>query len=86
MLVLARKEKESIIIDGGIEIIVQEIGKDSVKIAIVAPKEVKVLRKELVDTIKSENQNALKQLDQKEIKTFFNRLKKENESEFISTS
>ncbi len=79
MLVLARKEKESIIIDGGIEIIVQEIGKDSVKIAIVAPKEVKVLRKELVDTIKSENQNALKQLDQKEIKTFFNRLKKENE-------
>lgn len=79
MLVLARKEKESIIIAGGIEIIVQEIGKDSVKIAIVAPKEVKVLRKELVDTIKSENQNALKQLDQKEIKTFFNRLKKENE-------
>ena len=79
MLVLARKEKESIIIDGGIEIIVQEIGKDSVKIAIVAPKEVKVLRKELVDTIKSENQNALKQLDQKEIKTFFNRLKKEHE-------
>lgn len=79
MLVLARKEKESIIIDGGIEIIVQEIGKDSVKIAIVAPKEVKVLRKELVDTIKSENQNALKQLDQKEFKTFFNRLKKENE-------
>ena len=79
MLVLARKEKESIIIDGGIEIIVQEIGKDSVKIAIVAPKEVKVLRKELVDTIESENQNALKQLDQKEIKTFFNRLKKENE-------
>ena len=79
MLVLARKEKESIIIDGGIEIIVQEIGKDSVKIALVAPKEVKVLRKELVDTIKSENQNALKQLDQKEIKTFFNRLKKENE-------
>lgn len=79
MLVLARKEKESIIIDGGIEIIVQEIGKDSVKIAIVAPKEVKVLRKELVDTIKSENQNALKQLDQKEIKTFFNLLKKENE-------
>lgn len=79
MLVLARKEKESIIIDGGIEIIIQEIGKDSVKVAIIAPKEVKVLRKELVESIKSENQNALKQLDQKELKTFFNRLKKENE-------
>ena len=79
MLVLARKEKESIIIDGGIEIIIQEIGKDSVKVAMIAPKEVKVLRKELVESIKSENQNALKQLDQKELKTFFNRLKKENE-------
>lgn len=79
MLVLARKEKESIIIDGGIEIIIQEIGKDSVKVAIIAPKEVKVLRKELIDSIKSENQNALNQLNHKEIKTYFNRLKKDNE-------
>lgn len=79
MLVLARKEKESIIIDGGIEIIIQEIGKDSVKVAIVAPKEVKVLRKELVETIKQENLYALEQLNQKELKTFFNRLKKDNE-------
>ena len=79
MLVLARKEKESIIIDGGIEIIVQEIGKDSVKIAIVAPKEVKVLRKELIESIKSENQNALNRLNHKEIKTYFNRLKKDND-------
>lgn len=79
MLVLARKEKESIIIDGGIEIIIQEIGKDSVKVAIVAPKEVKVLRKELLESIKQENLNALEQLNQKELKTFFNRLKKDNE-------
>lgn len=79
MLVLARKEKESIIIDGGIEIIIQEIGKDSVKVAIIAPKEVKVLRKELIESIKSENQNALNQLNHKEIKTYFNRLKKNNE-------
>lgn len=79
MLVLARKEKESIIIDGGIEIIIQEIGKDSVKVAIVAPKEVKVLRKELIDSIKLENQNALSQLKQNELKTYFNRLKKDND-------
>jgi len=76
MLVLARKEKESIVIDGGIEIIIQEIGKDSVKVAIIAPKEVKVLRKELIESIKSENQNALNQLNHTEIKTYFNRLKK----------
>lgn len=79
MLVLARKEKESIVIDGGIEIIIQEIGKDSVKVAIIAPKEVKVLRKELIESIKSENKNALNQLNHKEIKTYFNRLKKNDE-------
>ncbi len=79
MLILARKEKESIIIDGGIEIIIQEISKDSVKIAIIAPKEVKVFRKELIDSVKSENINALKQLEKNQIKTYFNRVKKDNE-------
>lgn len=79
MLILARKEKESIIIDGGIEIIIQEISKDSVKIAIIAPKEVKVFRKELIESVKLENINALKQLENNQIKTYFNRVKKENE-------
>lgn len=79
MLILARKEKESIIIDGGIEIIIQEISKDSVKIAIIAPKEVKVFRKELIESVKLENINALKQLENNQLKTYFNRVKKENE-------
>ncbi|HET6786270.1 MAG TPA: carbon storage regulator [Erysipelotrichaceae bacterium] len=79
MLILARKEKESIIIDGGIEIVIQEISKDSVKIAIIAPKEVKVFRKELIDSVKSENINALKQLEKNQIKSYFNRVKKDNE-------
>jgi carbon storage regulator len=79
MLILARKEKESILIDGGIEIIIQEIGKESVKVAIIAPKEVKVFRKELIESIKTENLNALSQLDKKEIKTYFTVLKKDHE-------
>lgn len=79
MLILARKEKESIIIDGGIEIVIQEISKDSVKIAIIAPKEVKVFRKELIDSVKSENINALKLLEKNQIKSYFNRVKKDNE-------
>lgn len=79
MLILARKEKESIIIDGGIEIVIQEISKDSVKIAIIAPKEVKVFRKELIDSVKSENINALKQLEKNQIKSYFNCVKKDNE-------
>ncbi len=79
MLILARKEKESILIDGGIEIIIQEIGKDSVKVAIIAPKEVKVFRKELIDSIKSENINALQRLEKNQLKSYFTVMKKDNE-------
>lgn len=79
MLILSRKEKESIVIDGGIEIIIQEIGKDSVKVAIIAPKEVKVFRKELIESTKSENINALTQLDKNQLKSYFNVLKKDHE-------
>ncbi len=63
MLVLARKEKESILIGDNIEIIIQSIDKDSVKIAIVAPKEVKVFRKELVESVKEENKQAIITID-----------------------
>ena len=57
MLVLSRKEKESILIGDGIEIIIQEIGKDNVRIAIVAPNDVKILRKELLENVKDENRS-----------------------------
>ena len=79
MLILARKEKESILIDGGIEIIIQEIGKDSVKVAIIAPKEVKVFRKELIDSIKSENINALQRLEKNQLKSYFTVMNQDNE-------
>lgn len=63
MLVLSRKEKESILIGEGIEIIIQEIGKDNVRIAIVAPNDVKILRKELLENVKDENRSAQIQAD-----------------------
>ena len=63
MLVLTRKEKESILIGDGIEIIIQEIGKDNVRIAIVAPNDVKILRKELLENVKDENRSAQIQAD-----------------------
>ncbi|MDP4109974.1 MAG: carbon storage regulator [Bacillota bacterium] len=50
MLVITRKESESIIIGDGIEIIVSEIGTDRVKICINAPKDVPIMRKELLET------------------------------------
>ena len=50
MLVIKRKQSESILIGDDIEIIISEISQDKVKIAINAPKEVKITRKELAET------------------------------------
>lgn len=59
MLVLTRKKDESIIIGENIEIIVSEISEDKVKIAIKAPKDVKIFRKELVKAIEDENVKSI---------------------------
>ncbi|MZQ99737.1 MAG: carbon storage regulator CsrA [Acidaminobacter sp.] len=58
MLVLARKEEESLIIDGNIEIVVLGIEDGKVKLGINAPKEVKIYRKEVLDEVMKENQSA----------------------------
>jgi len=50
MLVIRRKQSESILIGDDIEIIISEIFQDKVKIAINAPKEIKITRKELAET------------------------------------
>ncbi|MGL4563114.1 MAG: carbon storage regulator CsrA [Brevinema sp.] len=58
MLVLSRKESESIIINDNIEIKIVDIKMDQVKIGIVAPKEIKILRKEILDEVSLENHRA----------------------------
>ncbi len=55
MLVLSRREDESIIINDDIEIKVIGVKQDQVKIGIVAPKNVKIFRKEIYDEIQSAN-------------------------------
>jgi carbon storage regulator len=50
MLVIKRKVSESILIGEDIEIIVTGISNDKVNIAINAPKDIKIIRKELADT------------------------------------
>lgn len=72
MLVLSRKENQAIVIDETIEIVIQEINKDSIKLAIIAPKEVKILRKELLEQTIEVNQAAIPTLDSETLKTFFN--------------
>ena len=59
MLVLARKKNESILIGDDIEIIVSEISEDRVKLAIRAPKNMKVFRKELLIAIEQENKKSV---------------------------
>ena len=55
MLILSRKEEESIRIGEDIEIKVVQTAKGYVKLGIEAPKSILVLRKELIDDVKDKN-------------------------------
>ncbi|MBU1626957.1 carbon storage regulator CsrA [bacterium] len=55
MLILTRKNNESIIIGDNIEISVVEISQTSVRLGIKAPASIPVHRKEIYDTIQKEN-------------------------------
>lgn len=48
MLVLSRKENDSIIIDGDIKITIVKLDRNAVRIGIDAPNDVKILRGELI--------------------------------------
>ncbi|MDP4104072.1 MAG: carbon storage regulator CsrA [Bacillota bacterium] len=58
MLVLTRKNGESIKIGDDIEITIISGKNDQVKIGIKAPKDVEIFRKEIYDQIIMENQQA----------------------------
>lgn len=58
MLVITRKKGESILIGDNIEITVVKLDDGSVKLAISAPKDVTILRKELYSEVEDENKNA----------------------------
>ncbi len=58
MLVLKRKAGESIIVADNIEIKVIEVEEGRIKIGIDAPKEVSIVRKEVLDETKAENKTA----------------------------
>lgn len=64
LLVISRKESESILIGDGIEIVISEISGDRVKLAINAPKEVRITRKELLETADLNREAGVKIQDQ----------------------
>ncbi|GMK38264.1 carbon storage regulator [Paenibacillus sp. CCS19] len=59
MLILSRKRGQSIVINQNIEIFITAIDGDQVKIGIRAPKEYAIIRKEVIDDVRSSNHNAL---------------------------
>ncbi len=59
MLVLQRKKNQSLVINGNVTVSILEIGSDWIKLAIEAPKDVKILRAELMEAAEA-NQEAAK--------------------------
>lgn len=59
MLIITRKKGESLMIGDDIEITVSKLEDGSVKLGIVAPKNVSILRKELYEQVKNENKMAI---------------------------
>jgi carbon storage regulator len=58
MLVLTRRENESIMIGNDVEVKVLDLKDNQVKLGIVAPREVPVHRREVYDAIQNENKDA----------------------------
>ena len=58
MLVLSRKPNESIVIDGNVTVSVLRVDNENVRIGIEAPLEIPVMRKEIYEAIKTNNEQA----------------------------
>ena len=60
MLIITRKKGQSIMIGDDIEITVSKLEDGTVKLGIDAPKEMTILRKELYEEVRKENEEAMK--------------------------
>ena len=74
MLILRRKTGESLILNENIKITVLESGSDGVRLAIDAPKQVQILREELVEAGKA-NKEAVAAMDQEKLEKLKGMLK-----------
>ena len=71
MLVVTRKTDESLIIADNIEIMVLEVSKDRVKLGVSAPRDVKIIRNELIDT-QNVNKDSSKELPKDALEALLN--------------
>jgi carbon storage regulator len=58
MLILGRRQGESIVIDGGIRLVVLAVDRKGVRLGIEAPPSVTILRGEIVTEVADENRRA----------------------------
>ncbi len=76
MLVVTRKTEESVIIADNIEVTILEVSKDRVKLGISAPKDVKIIRNELLDT-QNINEDSSREISKETLESLF-KFKKED--------
>lgn len=65
MLILGRRPGDSIVIDGGIKIVVLSCERGGVRLGIEAPAAVTILRGEIVRAVEEANRNASASADAK---------------------
>jgi carbon storage regulator len=58
MLILSRKAGDSLMIDGGVRIVVLGVEGSSVRLGIDAPADIRVLRGEILNQVERENERA----------------------------
>jgi carbon storage regulator len=63
MLVFTRRRDEAIMIGEGVEVRVLRVGREGVRLGIVAPPDVRVHRREIYDQIRDANQSAVVKAD-----------------------
>lgn len=71
MLALSRKQGESIMVGGNIELTILEVKGEQVKVGISAPKSIPVYRKEIYMQIREENKEAAQNIDIESLKKLF---------------
>ena len=67
MLVLARKLDESIVIGDNIVVKVVSLENGVVKLGIEAPKEISIIRNELIEEVKQQNMAAVNKSDKNDL-------------------
>ena len=73
MLVIRRRAGEAFLINGNIEVEILEVGSTQVKLGIVAPKEISILRKEIY-SIGKQNQAASRHISSLELASLAQKL------------